>query len=92
MIRIEGNHIWRGTDKIGWVEGNHLYNEEGDRVGYWSGDALYDIHGNRLLHIHNNRVIDRGGKEAHLDDVIETIPSASMSEIARVAIKTFFGG
>ncbi len=91
MIKIEGHRVWRGGDKIGYVEGNHLYNEDGERVGYWSGDSLYDMKGDRLLRVRENRVIDRNGEEHHLDDLIEDIPSASMPELARLAIKTFFG-
>ncbi len=91
MIRIEGHRVWRGADKIGYVEGNHLYNEDGHKVGYWSGNELYDHSGKRLLRIEGNRIVSAEGSGTHLDDVIEDIPSATLPDIARVAIKTFFG-
>lgn len=91
MLKIDGHHIWRGGDKIGYVEGNHLYNHEGHRVGYWTDDSVYDMNGNRLLRIEKNNIIAHDGTQHHLDNVIGDIPSATLDDTAKVAIKTFFG-
>ena len=34
MIKIEGNDIRRGGEKIGWIEENDMFNEDGKKVGY----------------------------------------------------------
>ena len=37
MVKIIGNDIWRGGEKIGWIEGDYVRDRDGKKLGLFSG-------------------------------------------------------
>lgn len=91
MIKIIGNDIWRGNDKIGWVRGNDILDEDGRKIGYFTGNDIYDVSGKKIAYIEHNRVFPKDGEPFPLDDVRRHIYGGTISDIARVAIKLLIG-
>jgi hypothetical protein len=92
MLHFRGNQIWRGTEKVGWVDGHRLYDEHGKKIAAWDGDEIFNGQGERMLKVRGNDLVDKNGRShGKLDDMLEAVPATEFSEMARVAIKLFLG-
>ena len=91
MIKIIGNEIWRGAEKLGWVAENDVFDEKGKKLGYFSGHEVYNMKGNKIAYVQNNKFYTSDGHSYHLDDVAEKIQGGSISDTASVAIRILIG-
>jgi hypothetical protein len=90
MIEITGNDIYRAGIKIGWLSENHIYNNMGKLMGYFTTDTIYDANGNKLAYIQGDYVYTRG-KQIDLEQILCNVVGAGLSNAARVAIAIFLG-
>jgi len=90
MITISGNHILRGGEKIGWVEGNHIFNNDGHKAGYFTEHEVFDSDGRKLGSVRGDFVYS-GDKEIRLEHFLKDIEGGFESAIARAAILMIFG-
>ncbi len=90
MLEVRGIYVYRGGEKIGWVNSNSIYDHTGKKLGYFTTDAVYAINGARMAHIDGNHVYF-GGKSMDLEDLIDHIAAVNLSDPARVAVITFLG-
>lgn len=91
MIKILDNELWRGSDKIGWLEINAIFDENGRKVGYFHGNDIFDGDGDKVGYVVNNRIHDMHGREIYLDDVREKIGGGSAPDIVRAAVYLLIG-
>lgn len=91
MIKIIGNDIMRGGEKIGWIRENDLYNEDGQKVGYFSSNDIYDRGNNKLGYIQGNYLYTSEGHKLELDDIRKDIAGGSLPDLARAAIRLLLG-
>jgi len=91
MIKIEGNDIRRGGEKIGWIEENDMFNEDGKKVGYWSSNDIYDGNGRKLGYIEGNYCYASDGNKFELDDIRKEITGGSLSDLERAAVRLLLG-
>jgi hypothetical protein len=93
MIKIYGNDIWRGGQKIGWIVGNDVYNARGDKTGYFQSNDIYRRDGMKIGYIEGNILYSTtDGKSFRLDEIRNTIRGGSISDLARAAIRLLIGG
>ena len=82
----------RNGIKIGWITDNHLFNHMGEKVGYFTSDMVFDKSTKKLAHLEGEFVYyPDTNKRVRLEDIICDIETPSLSNIERVAIRTFFG-
>lgn len=91
MIKIVGNDIMRGGAKIGWIEGNDIYNEDGGKVGYFSSNDIYDAGNRKLGYTEGNYLHTADGHKIELDDIRKGIAGGSLSDLARAAVRLLLG-
>jgi len=92
MIKINGNGIFRDGIKIGWIDGTHIFDHTGKKLGYIASDMVFDETARKLAHLEGEYIYHPdGSKQTRLEDMIDTLPSATLSNIQRVAIRIFFG-
>jgi len=90
MLQIRDNYIYRGGEKIGWINGNQIYDHNGKKLGYCTPDTVYDIGNRRLAHIEGNHVFI-GSRQVDIEDILSNVPAVNLSNIIRIAITTFLG-
>lgn len=91
MIKILDNELWRGSDKIGWLELNSVFDENGRKVGYFHGNDIFDADGDKIAYVVGNRVHTMDGRDIYQDDLAEHIEGAGVSDIARAAVYLLIG-
>ena len=92
MIKITGNDVWRGGDKIGYIEENRIYSHDGVRLGYFEGTHVYNKDADKTAYIENDHLINyTGGSSVSLETINEKIQGGVLSEIGKCAIYVLLG-
>lgn len=91
MLQLRGNDIYRGDQKIGWLQGNHLFDREGKKLGYFEENHIYDENAHKIAYIEDDKIFDETGKSrATLEMASESIEGV-LPEMAKCAIYTLLG-
>jgi len=91
MIKIEGNDIMRGGEKVGWIQENDIYDNNGRKLAYFSSNDIYKANGIKLGHIEGDSIHKEGGGQINLNENRKYVSGGSMSELERAAIRLIFG-
>jgi hypothetical protein len=92
MVKIVGNDIWRGAEKIGYVEGTHIRSHDGNRIGYFEGNYVYTEDGNKTAYIEEDHLVSYGGgSKIPLDTVNEAVEGGVLPEIGKCAVYVLLG-
>lgn len=51
-----------GTYKAYTTDGQHLFNDDAQPIGYFSNGFLYDLKGTALGHVKGKRILDKSGQ------------------------------
>ena len=95
MIKIEGKDIWRGGEKIGWTEGNHVWDHAGKKIGYFEDRYVYGADGRKLAYIEGDYLVSYGGSGSEaripLDKVAENMEGGVLPELGKCAVYVLLG-
>ena len=93
MIEIKGIDIWRGGQKIGWLDGYHIRAHDNKRLGYFESNYIYGENGHKLAYVAGDYLYSEGGNNNRipLEKVNEEITGGVMDEIAKCAIYILLG-
>ena len=89
-----GKEIWRGGEKIGWVEDHHIRAHDAKKLGYFEGNFVYNEDGHKLAYIEGDHLISYGGEHESkiaLEKVSEGIEGGVLPEIGKCAIYVLLG-
>ncbi len=92
MVKIVGNDIWRGGEKIGWVEGNRIRAHDGTKLGYFEGNFVWGEDGRKLAYVEEDYLISYGSNQKiPLEKISEGIEGGILPEIGKCAIYVLLG-
>ena len=92
MIKIIGKDIWRGGEKIGWTEENHVWAHDGRKLGYFEENYVYGEDGHKLAYIEGDHLIPYGGNsKVPLEKISEEIVGGVLPEIGKCAVYVLLG-
>ena len=94
MVKLIDKSIYRGGEKIGWIENDHIFNHSGEKLGYFEGHSIYDHSGHKIAYIENDFLVPQGGSstsKVRLEDVAGDVTGGVIPEIARAAIYILLG-
>lgn len=91
MIKIVGNDLWRGSDKIGWLELNSVFDENGRKLGYYRGNDIFDADGDKVAFLTGNRLYMSDGREIYADDIMEHVGGHGVPDIVRAMVYVLMG-
>ena len=92
MIKIIGNDVRRGMDKIGYVQGNDIHDHEGHKVGYFADNHIYDASGRKVARLQGDAIFDaQGGVVAKVSENNESVSGGAHSDLSRAAIRVLLG-
>jgi hypothetical protein len=90
MIKIVGNDIYRGGEKLGWLEENDIYGEDGGKLGYYSGDDIYNSSGAKIGYFEGTHLKTTSGRTVSFEELRRHVLGTA-SDIARAAVYLLFG-
>lgn len=93
MIKINGHELWRGGEKIGWIEENHIIAHGGKKMGFYSGNHIYGSDGGKLAFVEGNHLYSGSGMDEKIDleKVNESIVGGVVPEICKCAVYVLLG-
>lgn len=95
MIKFVGNELWRGGQKIGWIEGNHVRAHDGKKLGYFDDHYVYGEDGHKLAYVEGDFLISYGASgdesKVRLETVSEAVEGGVMSGIQKCAVYVLLG-
>ncbi len=91
MVRIADGKIYHYDRKIGWLDGQHVRNEEDGRaLGYWENESVFGAGGHRIAYIHEDDLVYASGRVAGSLEHINGTIHGGASIIAKCAVKVLF--
>lgn len=94
MLRITEKEIWRGGNKVGYIERDkYILSKSGKRLGYFDKRYVYNVEGTHLAYIDGNHMYleDSGGDRVSLDKVNEEIIGGLLPMMGKCAIYILIG-
>lgn len=92
MIKISGNDINRGGEKIGWIEGNDVRDMSNRKLAFVQGDDIFrGSDGFKIAFIEGAYIITSSGKKISVDENKKHVTGGSASNEMRAAIRLVFG-
>ena len=94
MINIKDNDLWRGGEKVGYIEGDHIVDHAGKKLGHFSESEkkIYDESDKEVGKIVGNHITFPGDEHfIRLEDNQEQIVGGVYSDVVRAAIRIFLG-
>jgi hypothetical protein len=92
MIQIYGNDIKRAGVKIGWIEGDHIYDYTGKRIGYFGDNKIWNAAGDKIAHMEGEYVwLSNGKDKIRIEDNIKEVNGGALSDLCRAAIRLLLG-
>ena len=92
MIKIIGNDITRGGQKLGYFQGNDIFDAHTKKLGYFKENDIYDAGNRKLGYLEGNYLKDAGGDTVDsLTEVRRDIQGGTISDLERAAIRLLVG-
>jgi hypothetical protein len=92
MLKLIGNDIWRGENKIGYVEGHHIIDHNGKKLGYFTDHHVWNMNDDKIAYIEEDHLFTESGKsKILLENVAETIEGGVLPIIGKCAIYILLG-
>jgi hypothetical protein len=93
MLKIIGREIWRGGEKVGFIEENHVRAHDGKKLGYFEENHVRDTAGNKIAYISGDHLYTEslGNVKISLDKVNEMVMGGLLPEIGKCAVYILIG-
>lgn len=92
VIKIVGNNLWRGGEKIGWIENEKIFDHTGRKAGFFMGEHIYNADGDKIGYILGDEIHSTtNSRVIRLEDNHEEIQGGEVSDICRAAIRLLLG-
>lgn len=92
MIKIIGNDIMRGGEKIGYFSGNDIYSYEGKKLGYFEGNDIFDYENRKLGYLEGDFIhYINGEQKIRIEDNRQHVSGGELSDIQRAAVRFLLG-
>lgn len=92
MIKFVGNDVWRDGEKVGWIEGNHVYAKDGKKLGYFADNLIYDENADKVAYIEGDYLMSYGSDiKTPLDKVSEAMEGGVLPELDKCAVYVLLG-
>ena len=91
MIQIEKNEIKRDGIKIGYIQGDHIFDHTGKKLAYFSSTEAFDESGKKIAKIDGEYVYFlKNNTKVRIEDNNKLV-NGVVSDICRAAIRLTLG-
>jgi len=91
MIQVINNDIKRDGIKIGYIDGDHLFDHNGKKLAYFSSTEVLDESGKRIAHIEGEYVyFSKSNTKTRIEDNNKLV-AGIVSDSCRAAIRLMLG-
>jgi hypothetical protein len=91
MIQVINNDIKRDGVKIGYINGDHIFDHTGKKLAYFSATEVFDESGKRIAHIVGEYVyFSKSNTKTRIEDDNKLVAGV-VSDACRAAIRLMLG-
>ena len=90
MPHVIDNKIWHDSQKLGWIDGEHIRDMSNNKLGYFENGFVYNETGHKVAYIHENELMYENGREPSSLEHINVDIQGNIPILAKCAIKTLF--
>jgi hypothetical protein len=92
MVKLVGNDIYRGGEKIGWLQTPHIFAHDGKKLGYFEGIFVYNADARKIAYLEGNFLVpEGGGPKVPVQKIVEDVTGGVIPDIERAAIFVLLG-
>lgn len=94
MLKITGHDIYRGSEKVGYIEEHRILSHAGKKLGYFDTEHIYSFDGDRIGYIDGNYLYSDGSGSSErikLDEVNTNVVGGLLPEIGKCAVYMLIG-
>lgn len=92
MVKIIGNDLTRNGQKIGYLQGNDVYDAGGRKLGYYTSNDVYNHDGMKIAWLESSYIkYADGRKPLPLEMARKQVTGGAYSDLCRVATLLFVG-
>jgi len=91
MLKIHGNDIVRDGKKIGWIQGNHLYDHTGKKLAYINSNDIHKVSGHKVGYLEGASIIDHiSGTKISTERNNKYVKGGNLTDLERAAVRLIF--
>jgi hypothetical protein len=91
MIRFDGRHFWRGTDKIGILDDEFIRDRNGDKIGYHRDKYIFDMK-HKIAYLDDDYICFlNSSHKIHIEDNNRDITGSELSIIEKAMARVLLG-
>jgi len=91
MIQIINNEIKRDGIKIGWIDGNHVFDHSGKKVAYFYEKEAFGMDGKKIAYLEGEYVVfPKNNTKVRIEDNNKLV-GGIVSDMCRAAIRLTLG-
>jgi len=92
MLKIIGNDVMRGIEKVGYVQGNDIHDKSGHKVGYFMDNHIYNQAGHKLARLEGDHIKDaQGNITTSVSENHNHVSGGALSDLSRAAVRVLLG-
>lgn len=92
MLRLVGDIVWRGDQRIGWLEGHAVFAYSSGKIGYYDNSYVYNASGRKIAYFEGDYMKTEDGQlSIRLENLRDYVVSDSCSDHGRAAIRLLLG-
>jgi len=91
MVQVINNDIKRDGIKIGYIQGDHIFDHNGKKLAYFSSTEVLDEGGKRIAHLDGEYVyFPKSNTKVRVEDNNKLVAGV-VSDMCRAAIRLMLG-
>lgn len=92
MINVSGKDLFRGGQKIGYIQGNDIFSHEGKKLGFVEGNHVFNHDGKKLAYLEGDYVHHTAdSKKIRVEDNHQHVNGGAISDAQRAAARVLLG-
>jgi len=90
MPHVIDNKVWHNGQRIGWIDGEHIRDEENNKLGYFESGFVYNASGYKVAYIKENELYYENGRSPSSLEHINEEVEGNIPMLTKCAIKVLF--
>lgn len=92
MINVSGKDLFRGGQKIGYIQGNDIFSHDGKKLGYVDSKHVFSRDGQKLAYLEGDYVYHtQDSKKMRIEDNHQHVNGGAISDVQRAAARVLLG-
>ncbi len=92
MINVSGHDLFRGGQKIGYIQNNDIFSHDGKKVGFVDGSHVFNRDGHKLAYLEGDYIYHtQDSQKIRIEDNHQHVSGGAISDTQRAAVRVLLG-